>query len=231
MSLRKWWPRRAPGLPPGQRLLQEMPRFSDRPKRWPPRVPTEPGLTVSFGDDIVTTTTVDALAEHPRAEERVHDFHCVTGWSVRELRWRGVPLAALMADMTDAIAMPPFARVHAHDGLFAVSHTEDLLDPRTLVATHLDDQPLDARHGAPLRLVTPHLYGYKNVKHLRAIEFVADEPASMLGAKEHPRARIEHEERHRFLPNWLVRTPYRLAIPYVARLAEQSLDGRLRSSN
>lgn len=130
----------------------------------------------------------------------------------------------LMAETAESIAIPPFARVHAHDRLYAVFHTEDLLDPRTLVATHLNDQPLDARHGAPLRLVTPHLYGYKNVKHVRAIEFVDDEPTSMLGAKEHPRARIDHEERHRFLPNWLVRTPYRLVIPITAHVAERALD-------
>lgn len=200
-----------------------MPRFSDRPRRWPPTVPAEPGLTVSFGDHDLGPITVSALADHPRAETRSHDFHCVTGWSVCGLRWRGVPLSELLADVTDAPAIPPFAKVHAHDRLYAVFHTEDLLDPRTLVATHLDDRPLDARHGAPLRLVTPHLYGYKNVKHVRAIEFVEDEPASMLGAKEHPRGRIDHEERHRFLPNWLVRVPYRLVIPYVAHLAEQSL--------
>ena len=97
-----------------------------------------------------------------------------------------------------------------------------------IVATHLDGAPLDERHGAPLRLVSPSQYGYKSVKHLVSLDFCAAEPKVM--SKEHLRARVAFEERHPRLPSWLVRLPYRLMIPPTAFLAERALKRHRRSS-
>ncbi|MFE7278345.1 molybdopterin-dependent oxidoreductase [Streptomyces sp. NPDC057623] len=36
--------------------------------------------------------------------------------------------------------------------------------PETLLATHHSGEPLSAENGFPLRLVVPHLYGYKSPK-------------------------------------------------------------------
>jgi DMSO/TMAO reductase YedYZ molybdopterin-dependent catalytic subunit len=41
-----------------------------------------------------------------------------------------------------------------------------------LLAYEMDGKPLPREHGAPLRLVIPEMYGYKNVKWLRQISFV-----------------------------------------------------------
>jgi hypothetical protein len=38
-EMRRWWPRRADGLPPGQRALDAFPRFADNPLRPPPSTP------------------------------------------------------------------------------------------------------------------------------------------------------------------------------------------------
>ncbi len=232
-ELVRWWPRPAAGLPPGQRLLTEMPRFSDDPRRPPPVVGPEPALEVAVGP-VVESFAVAELATDGAAIDRAADFHCVTGWSVRGLRWRGIRLldlverterAAAPGGSTPAVgaSRPPFAVARALDGHRAIFRTEDLLDPRTLVATELGGRPLDTRHGEPLRLVTPHLYGYKNVKHLASIELVDEPPTSSLGAKEHLRARVDAEERHATRPTWLLRLPYRLAIPITAIVAERSL--------
>jgi DMSO/TMAO reductase YedYZ molybdopterin-dependent catalytic subunit len=43
-----------------------------------------------------------------------------------------------------------------------------------LVAWAVDGDPLEAEHGAPLRLVVPHLYFWKSVKWLRRIELWRD---------------------------------------------------------
>lgn len=62
-------------------------------------------------------------------------------------------------------------------------------------------------------------YGYKNVKHLIAIEFWRDRrgyrfPLPYPSLMEHPRARVALEERGRFLPAWLFRALYRpLIVP------------------
>jgi DMSO/TMAO reductase YedYZ molybdopterin-dependent catalytic subunit len=98
----------------------------------------------------------------------------------------------------------------------------DAVADDVVLATHLDGEPLDDRHGAPLRLVSPGQYGYKSVKHLTALDFRVDQPAAM--SKEHLRARVAFEERHPVLPSWAVRRPHRLLIAPTAYLAERSLD-------
>jgi len=42
-----------------------------------------------------------------------------------------------------------------------------------MLAYEMDGQPLKREHGAPLRLVIPDMYGYKNVKWLKEIELVS----------------------------------------------------------
>lgn len=67
-------------------------------------------------------------------------------------------------------------------------------------------------HGAPLRLVAPEHYGYKNLKHLKRIEFYATMPIVKRGMRaflDHPRARVRKEERGRWVPGWILRYLYR----------------------
>jgi sulfoxide reductase catalytic subunit YedY len=45
--------------------------------------------------------------------------------------------------------------------------------PQTILAYELNDEPLPISHGAPLRLRIETVLGYKMVKYLRSIEFVA----------------------------------------------------------
>ena len=42
-----------------------------------------------------------------------------------------------------------------------------------MLAYEMDGKPLPREHGAPLRLVIPEMYGYKNVKWLKGIELVS----------------------------------------------------------
>ena len=46
--------------------------------------------------------------------------------------------------------------------------------PQTLLASAMNGCPLPLEHGAPLRLRVETQLGFKMVKYLRAIEFVAD---------------------------------------------------------
>ncbi len=48
-------------------------------------------------------------------------------------------------------------------------------DPTTIVATHMNGQPLTAAHGAPMRLVVPGWTGQHWVKWLRAVRVQKDE--------------------------------------------------------
>ncbi|MEL6980811.1 MAG: molybdopterin-dependent oxidoreductase [Actinomycetota bacterium] len=213
-------PRRAAGLPPGQREVRAFPRFSDAPLRWAPP-PSSISLEISIDGRVERTLDSDDLAGFPPVEQ-TSDFHCVTTWTHRGLRWGGVRFADVVEEVLGS-DLPPFLVATAADKVSAIYVTEDLAGPEVLLATHLDGQPLDARHGAPLRLVSPGQYGYKNPKHLIGLDFRSTEPTSTLGKKEHLRARVDREERHSTLPNWAVRVPYRLAIIPTALAAERGL--------
>lgn len=224
MTLRALWPRRAAGLPPGQRRLAAFPRFGANPLRPAPAVPDRPEIEIALGDELLAVLGTDAIHEH-RSEQRA-DFHCVTTWSVTGLRWEGAPLVTLwqrhVADDPRASDVG-FLRIRGLDGYAAVLTLEDALAAEVMIADRLDGQPLEARHGAPFRLVSPAQYGYKSVKHVSRIELHSDRPRSHLGAKEHLRARVALEERHSARSGRLLRFPYRLVVPLTAALAERSL--------
>jgi DMSO/TMAO reductase YedYZ molybdopterin-dependent catalytic subunit len=106
--------------------------------------------------------------------------------------------------------------LYAQDGYRTTLSLEDILKNDVLLADSLDGQPLSIEHGAPLRLVAPEHYGYKNLKHLKRIEFYATMPEvkrGILAFLDHPRARVAKEERGRWIPGWILRYIYRLLIP------------------
>lgn len=213
-------PRRLKGLPPGQRHIRAFPRFSDNPLR--PAPPVGPiSLTVSVDGDPIGTFSADDLGRLQQVDQ-VSDFHCVTTWTYLGARWGGVRFTELAAILFDG-ATPRYLTAHAADRMSAIYVTDDLDKDNVLLATRLDGHPLDQRHGAPLRLVSPDQYGYKNIKHLVGLDFHHEEPSSTLGPKEHLRARVASEERHSTLPNWAVKTPYRLLIIPTALAAGRSL--------
>jgi DMSO/TMAO reductase YedYZ molybdopterin-dependent catalytic subunit len=47
-----------------------------------------------------------------------------------------------------------------------------MMRENVLLATHHDGEPLTADHGYPVRLVVPHLYGWKSVKWVRGFEML-----------------------------------------------------------
>jgi DMSO/TMAO reductase YedYZ molybdopterin-dependent catalytic subunit len=169
---------------------------------------------------------VAALPEMPR-RTLVADFHCVAGWSVRDLKWDGVPFRTIWEESILPKAKPHGEITHlvfaGLDGYRSVLTVEDALADDVLIADRLGGVPLTGDHGAPARLVSPRQYGYMNTKHLGRIELHTREPAHARHSSRgralllspvapHPRARVAHEERHRYLPAWSVRSAYRRVI-------------------
>lgn len=60
----------------------------------------------------------------------------------------------------------------AEYGYSANLRLDDFTSEWTLLATRRNGEPLTAEHGFPLRLVVPHLCGYKGPKRLRGIEYM-----------------------------------------------------------
>ena len=208
-------------LPPGQREMRGFPRFGLGGR--PPSVPADPLIAIDGAVVPPFAVAVADLARLPRREVTA-DFHCVSGWSATGLRWEGVSFA----DFYDDLVRPHLAGgaevthlvVEGRDGYRSVVTIEDALGEDVLLADRLDGRPLGSDHGAPVRLVSPAQYGFISTKHLCRIELHTSEPRvryhpslrAHLGlqlVKPHPRARVAMEERHRYLPAWLVRPVYR----------------------
>jgi len=157
-------------LPPGQYIPREhtpvhygpVPRF--RPQRWDFRVY---GATEKPEGHRWTWEEFSAL---PRTEV-VADFHCVTRFTLPEVRWSGLPAAELVS-LAPPAPEATHVMVWAEYGYSANVRMDDFLAEGVLLATHRDGAPLTPEHGHPLRLVLPHLYGWKSVKWLRAIEYL-----------------------------------------------------------
>ena len=70
-----------------------------------------------------------------------------------------------------------------------------------MLAYEMDGKPLPQEHGAPVRVVIPEMYGYKNVKWVERIELVARPGSGLLGT-----ARLRRQRLGRTLERlWLAR--------------------------
>ncbi len=111
----------------------------------------------------------------PRAHQ-VSTFHCVTGWTVKDVRWAGVRfkhLLELVDPLPEAKAIRFVSAEHPYDDSLTIPQA---LLPDAMLALELDGAPLSRPHGAPARVVIPEMYGYKGVKWLERMELVATQP-------------------------------------------------------
>ncbi len=149
------------------------------------------------------TVAVDGLVARPRTldpdglrrlgtVERTYRHRCVEGWSA-VIPWEGVPLerfvrwaeplgsarylaftAFLKPDKAPGQARHPEWPWPYTEGLTLAEATNEL----ALLATGAYGKPLAPSLGAPVRLVVPWKYGYKNVKGIVRITFTETRPST-----------------------------------------------------
>jgi len=202
-------------LPIGQYDLGYLPRFGlpEYTKRFPAQTETP---TLDIGGMVETGQSLTKhLQDMPRTMQ-ISDFHCVTSWSCTGLQWEGVRFRDVYEQLIQPLAQPdPNATdviFKCQDGYRARMLLKDLFTDDVLLADRLNGKPLTVENGAPHRLIVPAHYGYKNAKHIKAIEF--HKPGEgfkppRLRILEHPRARVSHEERGSGAPGWLLRYLFR----------------------
>jgi sulfoxide reductase catalytic subunit YedY len=132
----------------------------------------------------------DLLAKMP-LEERVYRFRCVETWSMI-VPWSGFPMKAMVEfakplGSAKYVAMKTLSRPSVmrtqRDLLYPWPYTEGLaIDEAThdlaFMVTGLYGKPVHKQNGAPLRLMTPWKYGFKNVKAIVSVEFTDKRPKS-----------------------------------------------------
>jgi DMSO/TMAO reductase YedYZ molybdopterin-dependent catalytic subunit len=106
------------------------------------------------------------------AVDATADFHCVTGWTVGGVHWRGIRLQTLW-DMAHPLPEARYVNFVSMEHPYVDTLSlEQTTMPQVMLAHTMDGAPLPREHGAPLRLVVPEMYGYKGVKWLHRIELV-----------------------------------------------------------
>jgi sulfoxide reductase catalytic subunit YedY len=144
---------------------------------------------------------IDDLLKAMPLEERLYRHRCVEAWSMA-VPWTGFPLKALidyakpaasakyvkMETFLDA-KMAPGQRQFFYpwpyvEGLTMAEATNEL----AFLVTGAYGKPLPKSMGAPLRLATPWKYGFKSIKSITKISFVAERPKTFweqLGPSEY----------------------------------------------
>jgi len=138
---------------------------------WPTFDPATYRLTIDGAVSKPLTLTWDDVMGLPQASQTT-TFHCVTGWTVSNVHWRGVRLSTLW-DMVQPTAEAKFANFISMEQPYVdtLSMAQTTL-PQVMLAHTMGNAPLSRAHGAPMRLIIPEMYGYKNVKWLHRIELV-----------------------------------------------------------
>ncbi|MBB5131617.1 DMSO/TMAO reductase YedYZ molybdopterin-dependent catalytic subunit [Thermocatellispora tengchongensis] len=164
-------PREESRLPPGQYVPRGRPVIhygrvpTFRPDTWTFSVF---GATASGEEHRFTWPEFAAL----KRVTLIADFHCVTKFSLMGNEWRGVPATALLS----AVPPAPEARHVMLWGEYGYSANIRMSDfEAALFATELDEKPLAPERGFPVRAVVPHLYAWKSVKWLRAVEYMVED--------------------------------------------------------
>ena len=121
-------------------------------------------LTVTFGELV-------ALPSH----NPVVDFHCVEGWSVFDVPWNGLHLSGLFERAEVRPGATHVSFLTRGDGYNESLPLSVALEDNTILAYGIGGSTLSLKHGFPLRVVIPRLFGYKNAKFVERIE-LSDHP-------------------------------------------------------
>ena len=171
------WSRVSAALAPAEGLIPFVPTSG-----W--RIYTVSGSMPSF-DPATWRLNVGGLVEQelvlshrellalPRVTQ-VSDFHCVTGWTVKNVHWTGVRITDIFAKVKPTPEANGLQFVSAEKPYLDYLTMEQALLHDVMLAYAMDGKPLAREHGAPVRLVIPEMYGYKNVKWLSQINLVPE---------------------------------------------------------
>lgn len=111
-------------------------------------------------------------------QEQITKHICIQGWSAIG-EWGGMHMKDILQKARPHKNVK-YVVFHAYDvdgdgkPYYEALRISDMLDDQTILAYEMNWKPLNLEHGAPLRLRCERKLGYKMVKYIKSIEFVAD---------------------------------------------------------
>lgn len=123
----------------------------------------------------ISYAELKALPRH----EQITQHYCIQGWS-GIAQWAGVPMTEIMKLVRPKPEVR-FAVFYSfghgpahHEGLYYDAHQiAHMSHENSILAYEMNGAPLSIHHGAPLRLRNELELGFKQVKWVQAVEFVA----------------------------------------------------------
>ena len=153
--------------------------------------PTPWSVTVDGEAEMKGTFTLEDILKPLTLEERVYRLRCVEAWSM-VIPWTGFPLASLLSrfkptskakfveftTLMDPKRMPGQNAQNLRWPYVEGLRMDEAMHPLTFMAVGLYGKTLPNQNGAPLRLVTPWKYGFKNIKAIVRIRFTEKQPVN-----------------------------------------------------
>ena len=102
------------------------------------------------------------------------DIHCVTSWSKLNNLWEGVS-SSTIKELVNILPEAKFVMIHAEKNFTTNLSIEDFFESDVIFATKHNLNPINSKHGAPVRLVIPKLYFWKSAKWVTGVEFMAED--------------------------------------------------------
>src|SRR3989475_185876 len=110
------------------------------------------------------------------AIEQVQTLECISnevgGDLISSAKWKGVQLRDVLMRAGGPAATAVKVAFRCADGYSESIPVADAMHPTTLLAYEMNGEPLPAKHGFPVRLLVPGLFGMKNPKWITKIEVV-----------------------------------------------------------
>lgn len=162
----------------------------DDPARYADALTTSPwSVTVDGMVDNPGDYALEDLLSGLDVQDRIYRFRCVEAWSMI-IPWNGIQLS----DILNKVGVQSSAKYVAFETLNRPSEMfgqkssfidwpyreglrlDEAMNPLTLMATGIYDEPLANQNGAPIRLVVPWKYGFKSIKSIVRITLTDKQP-------------------------------------------------------
>jgi DMSO/TMAO reductase YedYZ molybdopterin-dependent catalytic subunit len=157
-----------PRIPPGQTAVERIEDMGGKPGS-----PRTEDFRLRVHGEVESPYEIDfeELTTLPQ-QDFICDVHCVTGWTLLDSTWRGVPLAALL-DRARPASDARFLVIEAAHGYTTSIPLPEAAKPDVFLAHSLFGAPLPGPNGGPVRAVVPDRYFYKSAKWVQGLKIVS----------------------------------------------------------
>ncbi|MFX0187290.1 MAG: molybdopterin-dependent oxidoreductase [Candidatus Hodarchaeota archaeon] len=161
-----------PRLPPGQHITE---RFPVLQKGRIVRINRENyKLHIEGEVENPTTFTLSSL-EKLQDKEVIVDIHCVTSWSKFDTKWGGISFKKLL-NIVKPKETAHFVEFLCGDDNFTTTvPIEAIKKGNSILALSYEGEPINDKHGGPVRPIIPDLYFYKSAKWVVKITFLKED--------------------------------------------------------